>query len=187
MNTLKSMWPDFQELISLATGITKSRVILADQGQSAPSGNALWATYKPVPIRTYGFPRRNRELVPATYPTTIPNWKDYNETLQYHLEVMLSVNIYNDGASDAAWRAFHADLLGDIPEFLYKKGIGWRYASDIRNLTALQQASYQERYQFDLHLFIDGDVSANILTVAAFNIKIENEDGTIISEINDEL
>lgn len=61
METIDELHDVFRQLVSMASGV--ETVILADQGRPAPAG--IYATYKPVPVRAYGWSRKKRELIPA--------------------------------------------------------------------------------------------------------------------------
>nr|WP_252318096.1 hypothetical protein [Candidatus Symbiopectobacterium endolongispinus] len=62
MKNIDDLYGVFQQLVSLTSGV--ETVILADQGRDAPTG--LYATYKPIHIRAYGWSQRRRELTAET-------------------------------------------------------------------------------------------------------------------------
>ncbi|NCF03838.1 hypothetical protein [Kosakonia sp. MH5] len=173
MERIDELYTVFQELVALASGV--DTVILADQGRDAPAG--LYATYKPIPIRAYGWSQRRRDLIPATEEadTSLGQWQDLRETIVTSMEFMLSVNILNEGADTAILRLHNANFRQPVSEFLYRNDIAWRYVSACRNLTGILQAGIQPRWQADIHLFIEHTLSYELLCAAGFNIQFINE------------
>lgn len=173
MTNIDELYTVLQELVRLASGVES--VILADQGRDAPT--SLYATYKPIPIRAYGWSQRHRELVPATEDTdpSLGEWQDLRETVITTMEFILSVNILNEGADTAIMRLHNANFRQPVSEFLYRNGIAWRYVSACRNLSGLLQAGIQPRWQADIHLFIEQTTSYELLRAAGFNVQFINE------------
>lgn len=170
MERIEDLYPALQELVRITTGV--DLVILANQGAPAPEG--LYATYSLTPIRAYGHSKVERELTPATEPTdpALGDWQDFHEKVLTQMHCMLSVNILNAGASTAALKLHNANFRAPVRDFLFRNRIGWRYASDSRNLTGRMQAGIQPRYQVDIHLFIEAEVSYTVLRAAGFNVEI---------------
>lgn len=154
-------------------------VIEANQGQPPPEGIA-YATYNITPIRAYGQVRRERALIPAEEPGPTPDYEDFAETVVSQLQVMVSINFFNNGALDAAMKLHNASFRQPVREMLYAAGIGWRTASEIRDLTGLYQAEMQPRYQCDVQLFIETAITDTILKAAGFSLVIEDENGNTI-------
>lgn len=173
MDNIDDLYTVFQELVVLASGVGK--VIPADEGRDAPTG--LYATYKPIPIRAYGWSQRRRELTPATEDTdpALGQWQDLRETVATSMEFILSVNIINEGADSAIMRLHNANFRQPVSEFLYRNEIAWRHVSTCRNLTGILQAGIQPRWQVDIHLFIEHTVSYELLRAAGFDIQLTNE------------
>ncbi|MFE8049310.1 phage neck terminator protein [Brenneria goodwinii] len=173
METIDQLHSVLQELVAMSSGV--DTVILADQGRDAPTG--LYATYKPIPIRAYGWSRRRRELIPATEETdpALEQWQDLRETVVTSMEFMLSVNIINEGADTAIMRLHNANLRQPVSEFLYRNEIAWRHVSTCRNLTGIIQAGIQPRWQADIHLFIEHTISYELLRAAGFHVQFTNE------------
>jgi hypothetical protein len=194
-----------QEVVSVASGVPLSRVILADQGRGPPEPpNSLYATYNPVPVRAYGQPRKDRTLVEgertalqvddtsvlavddsgtllglATGPST--DHQDLEEITVTQLELMLSVNFLNEGARDAAMKMQNANFRYPVSVLLNTNQIGWRNASEIRRLTQLTQGGLQPRYQTDLDLFVEMGITDNILRAAGFSFTVEDESGNTVA------
>lgn len=161
----------FQSLVSLASGVNAERVILADQGRAPPAGIELYATYKLVPIRAYGQPRRTLvhiDPIEEFDESLGDDWTDLQETVASSMEFMLSVNFLNEGADMAVMMMQNANFRSPVSEYLFRNNIAWRYASNARNLTGLMQAGIQPRWQTDIHLFIEHEVSYGVLRAAGF-------------------
>lgn len=177
METIEELYPVFQQLVRLATGV--ETVILANQTAAPPNG--LYATYLPVPVRAYGHIRRERVEVPATEPTDLEDWTDFDETALTSMQFILSVNVLNEGAATAAMRLHNANFRTPVSAYLFENRIGWRYVSDTRNLTGRLQAGLQPRYQADIHLFIEAAVSYPVLRAAGFQIETRDESGNLLN------
>lgn len=179
MESIEELYPVFQELVKLSTGL--ETVILANQGKPAPT--ELHATYSAIPVRAYGHVRRERTEVPATEPfdPELGDWTDFDEKALTSMQFILSVNILNEGAATAAMKLHNANFRGPVSKFLYENKIAWRYVSDARNLTRLMQAGVQPRYQSDIHLFIEASVSYTVLRAAGFSVEIRDERGNLLN------
>ncbi|EMB4322229.1 hypothetical protein RJ492_001201 [Pluralibacter gergoviae] len=178
MKALDELLDVFRELVSITTGVPLDRVILADQGRSAPAGLEVYATYNPIPIRAYGQVRRTRELsAPAEQsdPALGSDWQDMQETACSSLEITLSTNFFNEGAVHAAMMLQNANFRSPVSEFLFSHQIAWRYTGNLQNLTSLMQAGLQPRFHADIHLFIDHEVSYPVLRAAGFRIETTQE------------
>lgn len=173
MESINELYDVFQQLVTLTSGV--ETVILADQGRDAPTG--LYATYKPIPIRAYGWSQRRRELTPAIEESdpSLGQWQDLRETVDTSMEFILSVNIINEGADSAIMRLHNANFRQPVSEFLYRNEIAWRHVSTCRNLTGILQAGIQPRWQADVRLFIEHTVSYELLRAAGFDIQLTNE------------
>lgn len=180
ITALDELYVELQELVQTASGVPLA--ILADQGQTPPFG--LYATYKPTPIRAIGHPRKSRALLDATEDFNESllgaDWQDFEETTISNLELMLSCNFLNGTARDAAWRMHNANFRWPIQERLWTAGIGWRNASEARDLTAIWQADYQTRWQVDVFLWIETQITDSVLRANGFSYTIEDEDGNVL-------
>lgn len=168
-------------LLVACTGLPVNRVIKANQDRSEP-GNDLYMTWNAIPVRAVGFPRRTMEEIPEIEPSDFVNWTDLEETIISQLDMIVSVNCYNSGAKDLAFKLQHANHLSSIADYCAANGIGWRYTGAARGLTGLQQAAYQTRYQLDIHLYIETAISGKLLAAASAKVKIYDEAGNIIAE-----
>lgn len=179
MREITELYDLFQELVSTCTDIPKERIILADQGRSPPAGNQLYATYNPLPIRAYGQPGHRYEFIKPLEDFDYslgPDWQDLEEVTASSMEFMLSVNFFNEGASQAAMMLQNANFRTHVSDFLFIQKIGFRYVSSLRNLNAYFQAGIQPRWQADVHLFIEHEVASKVLKAAGFHIKYIREE-----------
>lgn len=175
MQSIDELHATFQALVQAASGV--ETVILANQGRPAPKG--LYATYNPVPVRAVGHPRKTRTDVPAQ-DSDIPGWTDFAESTITQMDFLLSVNFFNEGAKNAAWKLHNANFRTPVQELLFVRGIGWRYCSEVRSLTALSQGGLQPRYQVDVRLYVEASVTDTVLRAAGFALRIEDDDGNLI-------
>lgn len=167
----------FARFVRDASGVPLA--ILANQGGSRPEG--LYATYNPMPIRAYGHPRRLHNEVPAVEPVPTFDWTDFEEVTISNLELLLSLNFFNDGSKNAAMRMLNCQFRSPIGEMLYFNGISVRDAGPVRNLTGLESAEIQSRHQVDVHMFVEMGISDTVLRAAGFRVKIEDENGNVLA------
>jgi len=179
VETVDELYSVLAQLVRDASGYPLA--ILADQGHAPPAGN--YATYKPIPVRAYGQPRRVREDIPAAEPIPVFPWTDMEETLITSMEMMVSINFFDSGAQNAALRMQQAQFRQPISDYCFANDIAWRYVSESRNLTGVEMADMQERYQVDLHLWIETQLKDTILRAAGFSLTIEDEDGNILNRL----
>jgi len=186
--TIDQLYAGLQDIVATAGGVDQSRVILADQGRPPPEpADALYATYKPVPVRAVGHSRADLALVDATEPYDEsllgPDWQDFEATTVTQLEMMVSINFLNEGAAGAAARMPNANFRLPILERLRSYGFGWRRCSEVRDLTGLFQAGLQPRYQVDLDIWVESRVTDDILRAAGFSLTVEDAEGNELSNV----
>ena len=186
IESLDQLYVDLQRIVALASGVSEDRVILADQGRPPPEpAGTLYATYNPVIVRAYGQPRSERELVDATEDFNESllgaDWQDFEETTISQAELLVSCNFLNEGARDAAWRMHNANHRWPIQEALWVADLGWRYCSEVRNLTGLYQAGAQPRYQTDWNVYAEMAVTDSVLRAAGFSYTVEDKAGNTIA------
>lgn len=175
MKSIEELYPFFQKLVSMTSGVTLERVILADQNRSPPTGNELYATYKPIPVRAYGQVRRKFTDIPPIeeFDNALgEEFTDLEETCSTSMDFILSVNFLNDGADNAVMRLHNANFRNPVSEFLMRNNTAWRNVGNCRNLTNLLQAGLQPRWQADIFLFIEQTVADPVLRAAGFSISI---------------
>lgn len=172
MKDLNELNTIYQGLISKCTNLTITNIILANQGRPPPD-ISLYATYNPVPIRAYGQPSVKTQLsVPQEEfdPDLGDDWQDFEVTKATAMEIMLSINFFNEGAAQAAMMLHNANFRHPVSEYLFKNKIAMRYVSNPRNLSAHYQSGIQPRWQADIHLFVEHEVSYAVLRAAGFTV-----------------
>ncbi len=185
VESLDALYSDLKRLVATISGVDQTRVILADQGRSPPEPQGdLYATYNPIPVRAVGHPRTSLALVDpvADYNEDLlgTDWQDFEATTITQLDLMLSVNFFNEGSRDAAWKVHNANFRYPVSEQLWSMQAGWRGSSDIRRLTDLYQAGLQPRYQVDIDLYIETQITDEILRAAGYSLEVEDEEGNIV-------
>lgn len=163
----------------LRTASGYNRMVLANQGESPPP--SPYGTYWITPVRAYGQPKRVRTDIPAVEPVPEFEWQDMQETLITSMEMMVSVNFFDKGARQAAHNMQQAQYRAPVSDYCYLNGIGWRYVSEARNLTGIEMANMQERYQIDLHLWVETQVSDTLLRAAGFIVEVYDENEHLLS------
>jgi hypothetical protein len=178
VETLDELHSTIGNLIRTASGV--NAVILANQDHAPPPGT--YGTYHLMPVRAYGHPRRDRADIAAAEPVPTFAWTDIAETTVTQLELMVSVNFFDSGAKQAALMMQQAQFRSPVSEYCYVNGIAWRYTSESRDLTGLEMATIQERYQVDLHLWVETAITDTILRAAGFSVTIEDEGGNALNQ-----
>ena len=182
VESLGALYTDLQRLVSIASGVDQGRVILADQGRPPPEPQGdLYATYNPIPVRAVGQPRTSLALVDPVqdYNESLlgTDWQDFEATTITQLDLILSCNFLNEGARDAAWKMHNANFRYPVADQLWSMQVGWRGASEVRRLTDIYQAGLQPRYQVDVNLYVETQITDEILRAAGFSLNVEDEDG----------
>jgi hypothetical protein len=178
MKNIAELHVILQGLVSVCTGLEASRIILADQGRAPPAGNTLYATYNPIPVRAYGHPSQRLEFAPAHEEREDylgADWQDLEEITASSMEFMISVNFFNSGARQAAMMLHNANFRSPVSDYLFLNHLGFRYVSNPRNLSTHSQAEIQQRWQADIHMFIEHEVSGDVLRAAGFSLKFITE------------
>lgn len=176
MKDINDLNPIWQQLVCLLTGAATNRVILANQGRPMPGGTALSASYLLVPIRAYGWPTFSYIDVPASgvFPVDprLGNWTDYEMTMHTTMVFQLSVNLFNEGAATAVLNFQNGNFRPDVASLMRANKAGWFKTSSPRNLTTLQNAGIQPRYQCDLTLYAEVDTTYAVLRAAGFTFEV---------------
>jgi len=166
--------PTLHQLVCLLSGAASNRVILANQGRPMPGGTELSGSYLLVPIRAYGWPTFSHTDVPAVEPVvpSLEAWTDYSTTMRTTMVFQLSVNLFNEGAGTAVLSFPNGNFRPDVISLLRRNKIGWFRTSNPRNLTALQNAGIQPRYQCDLTLYAEVETTYAVLRAAGFTLEV---------------
>lgn len=181
VETLDELHSTIGNLIRTASGV--NAVILANQDHAPPPGT--YGTYHLMPVRAYGHPRKVREDIAALAPVPAFMWKDISETTITQLELLVSVNFFDAGAKQAALMMQQAQFRFPVANYCRQNELGWRYTSETRNLTGLEMATIQERYQLDLHLWIETSITDTMMRAAGYSIQIDDENGNTLTTISD--
>lgn len=171
------------DLIYTATGIRQ--IIESYQGKAPPE--ILFGTYRVTPVRAYGFPVIERNDIAVQEPVPEFGWRDYVETVVTSMEVMVSVNFFNDGADQAALMMQQSQFRQIVSEYCFQNDIAWRYTSETRDLSEMEMATIQKRYQVDLHLWVETRITDTMLRAAAFSVAIEDEDGHNLATVDNRI
>ncbi|WP_416425587.1 hypothetical protein RAM80_07470 [Pseudomonas sp. App30] len=174
MKDINDLNPIWQQIICSLTGAAANRVILANQGRPMPGGTDLSASYLLVPLRAYGWPTFDYVDVPAVEPAdpSLGTWTDWDVTMKTTMVFQLSVNLFNDGAGTAVMNLPNGNFRPDIASLLRQNKAGWFKSSQPRNLTALQNAGMQPRYQCDLTLYAEVETTYAVLRAAGFRYEV---------------
>lgn len=191
MKSINDILPPLQEIISIASGVPKNRVILGNQGHGAPAGNDPYISYLPTPLRVYGRPQSSalKDVDPIeAYDKSLDSlidggWKDFNQTLSTNWVIMVSITVFNEGADTIAMKLPFATSRNDILALAKKSNISIRQASNIRNLSGLMQAGVQPRYNLDVEFWAKLDIDIDILRAARVPFIIREADSNkVIAE-----
>lgn len=180
VETIDELHTAIGNLIRQASGV--NAVILANPDQAPPEG--AYGTYRPIPVRAYGQVRRVREEVPALDPAPAFAWTDIEETVITQLELMVSVNFFNAGSQNAALNMLQGQFRQSISNYCFENGLGWRFLSEVRDLTDLEQGEVQSRHQVDLHLWVETSISDTMYAAAGFSVIIEDENGNELTHVD---
>lgn len=184
ITSLDELRTDLQALVSLASGIPLARVILADQGRPPPEPSTdLFVSYLPVPVRAVGAARKSRSLTPGTdfdAAAVGANWEDFEELTISQLELIVSCNFVNEGARNAAARLQSSQFRAPVNERLFTSNLAWRFTSEVRDLTAVDQAGLQPRFQLDIQMYAEVSITDTVLRANSAILTIEDEAGNVI-------
>jgi len=165
------------QVISEATGLVQ--IIKSNPDASAPPGD--YGTYSIQPIRAYGHPRTEQEDIDAIEPIPSFSWQDIRFYTITAMELMVSINFFGDSAKDNAMKMYSACFRPAIDDILRDNNIAWRYCSEARNLTYVEQATIERRYQLDLHLYAEVQATDDIYRAASVDVEVQDEDGNILA------
>lgn len=184
IETVADLYDEFRSLVAIVSGLDESRVIFASRGRPEPfQDGGVYATHNPIPVRAYGHPVRSVSDTDGPIETTsLSNWNDLAVTRITQMEFILSVNILNSGARNVIIRFPNAQFREPVRKKLNDMDIAWRYTSEVRSLTEVQQGGYQSRYQIDVHLIVPMSITDDVLKANGVDITVEDEDGNILTE-----
>ena len=171
MNSIQELYRPFQELIHLATGLPLKRIIVADQAKGSPK-NDPFCTFKVVVTGTQGAPRTIQTLV-AAEDTNLFGHQDADVTTVQRVKIRVSVNIFRQGAMDAAWKLEKCNYRQPIEAHLLEHQIQWSKTSPVLDLTDLEQTQYRQRAHIDLNLIVEGKTMDRVLIADSIETNVD--------------
>lgn len=185
MKEIKEILSPLQKIISMATGVPQERVILGNQGHAAPSGNSPYISFLPTPLRVYGRPSDSYQDIAPIEPyseTLGDNWTDLNKKLTTNWIILVSVTVFNEGAETIATKIPYATARDDVLFLANNANISLRNVSNVRNVSNLIQAGVQPRYNVDIEMWAQLEISFGVLRVAKVPFVINDQNGNQISK-----
>lgn len=165
-----------QQIIIAATGWPQ--IIKANMDAPAPSGD--YGTYSIKPIRAYGQPRTRAEDIAAIDPAPSFTWQDMRFYTITSMDLMISINFFGDAAQDAAMRMYNACFRPGIGDQLRDAEIAWRYCSEARDLTYVEQSTIERRFQLDWFIYAEVEATDDIYKAASVGTEFQDENGNIL-------
>lgn len=171
ITTLDDLNLGVYDIVSTATGWQKINKANPD----APPPKGEYGTYSIKPIRAYGQPRTYAEDIPAIEPVPEFNWEDMRFYTITSMDVMVSLNFFGDNAQEAAMRMYNACFRPTISDKLRANEIAWRYCSESRDLTYVEQATVERRFQLDWFIYVEVEAADDVYKAASVSEMIETE------------
>lgn len=168
------------DIVSTATGWPN--IIKANADAPPPVGE--YGTYSIKPIRAYGQPRTYADDIPAIDPVPGFAWQDMRFYTVSAMDVMVSINLFGPTAQEAAMRMYNACFRPPISDKLRSNEIAWRYCSEARDLTYIEQATIERRFQLDWFIYVEVEATDDIYKAASVGIEIQDENGNILINKN---
>ena len=167
--------------VTLVKAVTKlAKVIHAGQDKSPPTG--LYGTVKVIPVKAIGHTRKERTSTPAEEEGPTVDWTDYAEQTITQMHVILSVNCIGSGSRDAIAKVYNADYREPVRKILTDNSITWIGSSDVRDLTGIYQAKIQQRYQVDINVVVETQITDTVLRANGYGLEIQGESGNILTD-----
>lgn len=144
--------------LNVNTGVRKA-------AQDAPAGSTPFATVKIILVTPIGHDEIND--IDRTADV------DIDENRYGHREFTASINFFNANAINNAYKMQGSAYETPNLEFLASKDLGFVRASDVRDLTEIDLARYEERGQLDMFFNVIDD-NTNVVS----SIQSQEIDGT---------
>lgn len=177
VSAISELYKPIKDVMTAATGV--NRILLSGQGEPVITGT--YGTYNPILVRAYGAPRHEQTDVAAIAPIPSFEWQDMAWDTITAVELMVSVNFLGPDSRDVIWQLQRANYRLPVQEMLRQYGMAWRYTSDVRDLTAIEQADVQLRYQCDVNLFVETMHRDIIYRAASVETQVFDEYGNQLS------
>jgi len=171
ITTLDELSTPVQQIIVAATGWQKINKANPD----APPPKGEYGTYSIKPIRAYGQPRTYADDIPAMDPAPEFAWQDMRFYTITSMDVMVSLNFFGPNANEAAMRMYNACFRPSISDKLRGNEIAWRYCSEARDLTYVEQSTVERRFQLDWFIYVEVEATDDIYKAASVSEMIETE------------
>lgn len=183
MKSFEESFPAIHEFLRMASGVAGNRIILGNQGRAAPEGLDPYISYLPTPLRAYAWPEQSlKEVAPVEDydPSLGKDWKDFEAEITTNWILNVSVTVFNRGADTIIGRLPHSYFRDDIIAHLYKNNVSVKSYSNVRNLTSIIQAGNQPRYNLDIEMWCQLDVTYNVLKASKIPFVIRDGDNDYI-------
>jgi len=165
-------------IIATVTGLANDHIIPADDNEESPDN--AYASIKIGASRGQRGQANITKSNTALVTSPIGQVRDVNHEVKAQLTVDVAINFYRDNAIEKAVSLFQANKLPNISDLLFAANVGWKGASAINDLTALQSKEREERSQITLILLYEQTQS--VVTNAIYSVQVvdENENGYTI-------
>lgn len=118
----------------------------------------------------------------AAFYKYLPITDKIQETIEGPRSLTISINFYRDSAFDQILQLQASLKKQRVTELLYKNGLSFQNVSDIRNLTGIISAKWEERYQMDVNFYVTSTYSEQLERIIKVPVK-GNVDGIITSQL----
>lgn len=175
---------DVVGLVKLITGLPDGAVIVGNQGAPSPVGTC--AAVKILGDQARGQANKSmRNSAPVNVPGlgTVVNFIDSTKAQKI---VEIEIAFYRGQAVAYAGSLFEANKREVVSAYLWAKRLGWQRVGPVNNLTALEQANFEQRAEVKLYLYVEDTVvdTINKIYRVAYNVKSEAMGTLAEGEVN---
>ena len=165
-------------IIATVTGLAGDHIIPADDNEESPDN-----AYASIKIGSSRVQRGQANIVKSNtdlVTSPIGQVRDVNHEVRAQITVDVAINFYRGNALENAVKMFQANKLPTISDLLFFANVGWKGASAVNDLTALQSKEREERSLITLTLLYEQTQS--VVTNAIYSVEViaENENGDTI-------
>ena len=165
-------------IITAVTGLAGDHVIPADDNEESPDN-----AYASIKIGSSRGQRGQANISKSNtglVASPIGQVYDVNHDVKAQITVDVAINFYRSSALENAVKMFQANKLPTISALLFAANVGWKNASAINDLTALQSKEREERSQITLILLYEQTQSVITNAIYSTQVIAENENGDTI-------
>ena len=173
--------PHLQAFFAKASKFPLKSIIYAEQGTPLVLPCIV---YKIRSHRTLGAPALKKQLGNLASHTTRPNWKDIIYHYEQAVEVIVSINAFGEGAQEVVMAIAASRFRQNLQVELRRHDIGFFNASSPRDLTALTQSRYQQRFQIDAHFAAKLKYTEKVEQMHSVKYAVRNQEHTVIGDTN---